>query len=39
MTDYLSKPFGLEALAQMARTYLDPTEGRSAPAPDAATSF
>ena len=39
MTDYLSKPFGLEALAQMARTYLDPTEGRSAQARDAATSF
>jgi CheY-like chemotaxis protein len=28
MTDYLSKPFGLDALAQMARTYLDPSDQR-----------
>ena len=28
MTDYLSKPFGIEALAQMARTYLDTAEAR-----------
>ena len=35
MTDYLSKPFGLDALAQMARTYLDPAER---PDSDAATS-
>ena len=27
MTDYLSKPFGIDALAEMARTYLDPRHG------------
>ena len=26
MTDYLSKPFGVEALSQTARTWLDPTQ-------------
>jgi CheY-like chemotaxis protein len=30
MTDYLSKPFGLEALAAVARTHLDPSEGHGA---------
>ncbi|HET7902894.1 MAG TPA: response regulator, partial [Candidatus Nanopelagicales bacterium] len=27
MTDYLSKPFGIDALSDMARTYLDPAQG------------
>ena len=27
MTDYLSKPFGIDALAEMARSYLDPRQG------------
>lgn len=29
MTDYLSKPFGIDALAEMARTYLDPRQAET----------
>jgi CheY-like chemotaxis protein len=32
MTDYLSKPFGIDALAEMARTYLDPRQAEADPA-------
>ncbi|MFN8148811.1 MAG: response regulator [Candidatus Nanopelagicales bacterium] len=32
MTDYLSKPFGIDALADMARTYLDPRQAEADPA-------
>ena len=38
MTDYLSKPFGLEALATVARTYLDgPDDSDEAPEPSGPT--